>query len=76
MEQNGVEYYFVSESEFMDGLKRGEYLEAEVIHNQQISGISLKELRRVKEAGKIGVNEVGRLGAQNIQQASSNPFFC
>jgi len=75
MEQNGVEYYFILESEFMEGLKRGEYLEAEVIHNQQISGINLKELRRVKEAGKIGINEVGRLGAENIHQASSNPHF-
>ena len=75
MEQNGVEYYFILESEFMEGLKRGEYLEAEVIHNQQISGINLKELRRVKEAGKIGINEVGRLGAQNIHRASSNPHF-
>lgn len=75
MERNGVEYYFVSEQEFMDGLKEGSYLEAEVLHKQQVSGISLKELKRIKEAGKIAINEVGRLGAENIHSASSNPNF-
>lgn len=75
MEQHGVEYYFVSEGHFMEGLKAGEYLEAEVLHKQQVSGISLNELRRIKGTGKIGINEVGRLGAENIHAASSNPHF-
>src|SRR5664279_1435267 len=37
LEQNGREYWFRSEEEVLDELKRGEFLEAAIIHNQQVS---------------------------------------
>ena len=75
MEQSGVEYFFVSEEDFIEGLEKGEYLEAELIHNQQFSGISVRELRKIYNSGKIGINEVGYLGAMNIHKLSDNPFI-
>ena len=66
MEQDGVEYFFRSEDEFMADLEEGEFLEAEIIHEQQVSGIHLRELRVANDHGKIAVNEVEILGAANI----------
>lgn len=48
-ERNGEEYWFKSELEFLDGLKRGEYIEAAIIHEQQVSGTSISELRTALE---------------------------
>src|ERR1700759_5108412 len=45
-EKNGREYWFRSEEEILADLKAGEYLEAEIIHNQQVSGISIRELEK------------------------------
>lgn len=66
MEQNGVEYYFRSEGDFLEDLQRGKFLEAEFIHGQQVSGISLRELKKAAEHGKIAVNEVDNEGILNV----------
>lgn len=66
MEQNGVQYFFRSEDEVLNDLKAGMYLEAELIHNQQVSGINIRELRRAHESKKIPINEVARKGVSNI----------
>ena len=42
-EENGVVYWFRKEDEFLSGLKDHEFLEAEIIHGQQVSGISILE---------------------------------
>src|SRR5579885_607634 len=39
-EQNGVEYWFRSEADILKDLAAGQYVEAAIIHNQQVSGIS------------------------------------
>ena len=41
-EQSGREYWFRSEEEILSDLKNGEFLEAEIIHSQQVSGISIR----------------------------------
>lgn len=58
METHGVEYWFRSEEEFLADLQEGKLLEAEVIHGQQVSGISLRELHKVNESGRIGITNV------------------
>lgn len=57
-EKNGVTYWFRSETEVLKELRRGEFLEAEVIHNQQVSGISIRELAKANEAGKIAITDI------------------
>ena len=65
-EKNGTEYWFKSEDEFLKSLKNGEYIEAAIIHNQQVSGISVKELQRAKQAGKIPITDIEVIGVENI----------
>lgn len=66
MEQDGVQYFFRSEEDILSDLKAGEFVEAEVIHGQQVSGISVRELVKANQAGKTVINEVEIGGAQNV----------
>lgn len=66
MEKHGVNYYFRTEEEMLHDIRAGEFIEAEIIHNQQVSGTSVREIERATDAGKIAVNDFEYLGAQNI----------
>lgn len=70
LEENGVHYFFRSEADVLDDLKNGRFLEAELIHDQQVSGISLRELERATAAGRIAITDVEIGGIQNIAAAS------
>ena len=65
-EENGREYWFRTEEEMLDELKHGELIEAAIIHNQQVSGISMRELTAAQEGGKIAVKDVEIIGAANL----------
>ncbi|HSX07310.1 MAG TPA: hypothetical protein VLG11_00250 [Candidatus Saccharimonadales bacterium] len=67
-EQNGREYWFRTEEEVLAELERGEFLEAAIIHDQQVSGISIRELKRARDANRIAINEVQIDGADNINR--------
>lgn len=74
LEQNGVEYWFRSEQDILADLKAGKFLEAAIIHNQQVSGMSLRELERAKNEQKVAVNEIEIVGMQNIIEAKPDAF--
>ncbi len=65
-EIDGQVYWFRSEADFLRDLKRGEFLEAEIIHNRQVSGISVRELKRAQAAAKIAVDDIDIGGFKNI----------
>lgn len=67
-EQNGVEYWFRSEEEVLADIRAGGYLEAEIIHGQQVSGISIRELAKAKSAGRIPIADVDLQGVRNIMK--------
>ena len=69
LEQNGREYWFRSEEEVLDDLKNGEFLEAEIIHSQQVSGISMRELERAAHENKISVTDIDIGGLKKIIKA-------
>ena len=75
MEQDGLQYFFRSEDEVLEELKRGEFLEAELIHDQQVSGISIRELERASVSGKIPINEVDAGGTVNIYRTKPDTQF-
>lgn len=75
LEQNGVEYWFRSEEDILQDLQNGLFLEAAIIHNQQVSGISMRELQRAASNQKIAVNEIEVVGADNIHQAKPDTVF-
>lgn len=68
-EQDGVEYWFRSETDFLADLQQGLYLEAELIHEQQVSGISIRELEKAKVLHKIAIDEVDIQGISNVLPA-------
>jgi guanylate kinase len=65
-ERNGHEYYFRTEEEVLRDLNDGKYLEAEVIHSQQVSGVSAREVQRAHDAGDIAITDVDIEGGINF----------
>lgn len=65
-EQNGVEYFFRDEDDMLADIKAGLFVEAEVIHNQQVSGISGREIARTYHEHRIAINDVDIEGGINI----------
>jgi len=65
-EIHGENYYFRDEDSFLKDLENGEFLEAELIHDQQVSGTSIRELEKIKNKDSIGINEVEFGGAKNV----------
>ena len=68
-EQNGQECWFRSEETMLADLKAGEFLEAELIHGQQVSGISIRELEKARYAHKIAISDVDLGGIHKIVRA-------
>jgi guanylate kinase len=75
MEKEGVAYFFRTEEGMLDDLRNGMLLEAELIHEQQVSGISIRELERARKSGKVPINEVAREGVENIRRAKPDTRF-
>ena len=65
LEQNGREYWFRTELEVLSDIQQGKYLEAAIIHDQQVSGISVRELEKARDEGKIAITDTEVLGAEN-----------
>lgn len=63
LEQNGVEYFFRSEEEMLADIRAGEFVEAEVIHGQQVSGTSIREIERAHQEGAITIADLDLIGA-------------
>lgn len=66
LEQNGREYWFRSEEDVLADVKAGKYLEAAVIHDQQVSGISMREITLAHKEGKVALNDVEVVGMATI----------
>ncbi len=74
MEQDGVEYRFRSEEEVLDDLKNGLFLEADIIHAQQVSGITFRELEKATNHDKIAIDEVYYVGVDKIKKVKPDTF--
>lgn len=66
LEENGVDYFFRSEEEVLHDIENGEYVEAEVIHDQQVSGSSIRELEKAVKEGKLPIRDFDLGGILNI----------
>ncbi len=65
LEKSGNEYWFRNEEDMLADIKKGAFLEAAIIHNQQVSGMSIRELALARETNKIAIDEVEIAGAGN-----------
>lgn len=67
LEQDGTEYWFRSEADVLQELRRGEFLEAAVIHQSQVSGVSVREIAKAQEQNKVAVTDIEIQGVQIIR---------
>lgn len=72
MEQDGINYYFRREADMLEELKNGEFIEAELIHNQQVSGTSIREVERIVATGKIPIHDYEFGGTNAVADAKHN----
>jgi guanylate kinase len=66
VEQDGREYWFRSEAELLHDLQKGEFLEAEIIHGRQVSGLSIRELRAAHADNKVIITDADIGGVRSI----------
>ena len=59
----------------VDDLKQSLYLAPAIIHRQQVSGISLRELQKAKSDHKIPIASVNFIGAETIYSQTDNVKF-
>lgn len=71
MEQNGVEYYFISVDTAIDMIKNGEYIEVKY-YSGNVYGTTAEELARAKDSGKIALNDIEIQGIGEYLNISSS----
>jgi guanylate kinase len=76
-EESGKQYWFRSEEEVLERLNQGKYIEAALIHEQQVSGLSIEEFEKAAQAGKVAISDLEVQGVDVIMNASPNsiPIF-
>ncbi len=71
MEQDGVEYHFITYEESKRMLQSGEYIEAKR-YGDNIYGTSVEELHKAHSQGKIIINDIEIQGVREYVSMSSN----
>ena len=75
IEQNGREYWFRSEEDILKDLRNGEYMEAAIIHGQQVSGCNIREVEKANREGKIAIKDIEPGGAHTVHDLKSDTFI-
>lgn len=72
IEQNGSVYWFRTEAEMLEDLRAGEFAEAAIVHKQQVSGISIREIQVALVKRRVPVADVEVRGAATIHRLHPN----
>ena len=75
LEKDGVEYWFRAEEDMLADLQAGQFLEAAIIHNQQVSGTSVREVAKATAEAKMALLEIEVQGVDQIQVAKPDGHF-
>jgi guanylate kinase len=67
-EQNGVDYYFMSESEFKQKILANDFIEWEMVYEGKYYGTLRSELSRMWSESKVPVLDIDVKGAIHVQQ--------
>lgn len=67
-EQNGIDYYFMSEEDFTSKIKNDEFVEWEMVYKGKYYGTLKSELQRIWSEGKAPVLDIDVKGAIHVQQ--------
>lgn len=68
LEQDGREYFFRNELDLLGDLKQGRFIEAEIIHNQQVSGVSIREVEKAHDLNKTAIADMEIEGVINLSR--------
>lgn len=71
-EQDGLQYWFRGEQRVLDDLRAGEYIEAAIIHNQQVSGTPIREIEDALNHDKISVLDIQYNGVDSVISEKSD----
>lgn len=71
LEQHGVDYYFFTLDEAAEKIKRREYFEVAKVH-EMIYGVTIDELLRLHQSGKIAIGDVDYQGAAHFKKYAPN----
>ena len=67
-EQDGVDYYFMSEEEFTHKIQQEEFVEWEMVYEGKYYGTLKTELQRIWRQGKVPLLDIDVKGAIHVQQ--------
>lgn len=71
MEQDGIDYHFLTTEQAVAKLQAGEYVEVAAVH-ERINGVLVSELERAYEAGKTPIIDVDVQGVRTFKSLSQN----
>jgi guanylate kinase len=68
MEQNEVDYYFISQENFISKIQHEEFVEWEMVYEGKYYGTLKSELQRIWAEGKVPVLDIDVKGAIHVQK--------
>lgn len=71
-EINGIDYYFISESDFKTKISQNEFIEWEEVYSGHLYGTLKSEIEKIHSHGKIPLFDIDIKGAMNIKKNLSN----
>ncbi|TAH07581.1 MAG: guanylate kinase [Sphingobacteriia bacterium] len=71
-EQNGVQYHFLSESDFRKKIEADDFVEWEMVYQGSYYGTLKSELQRIWDLGKTPILDIDVKGAIHLQQQFGN----
>ncbi len=66
-ERDGKDYYFLSEEDFLEKIKKQEFLEWEMVYTGKYYGTLKSELQRIWDEGRVPLVDIDVQGALNIE---------
>jgi guanylate kinase len=66
-EKDGKDYYFMSEDSFLDKIRKGEFVEWEMVYDGKYYGTLKSELERIWKMNKVPVLDIDVKGAIHVQ---------
>jgi guanylate kinase len=67
-EQEGIDYYFMSEEDFKQKIQQEEFVEWEMVYEGKYYGTLKTELQRIWKQGKVPLLDIDVKGAIHVQQ--------
>jgi guanylate kinase len=71
LEQDGIDYHFISDEQAVKLLEAGEYVEASLVHGR-VYGVTAAEIRRAHDDGKAAIADVDVQGVAKYKKVSDS----